>query len=168
MVESATQWFWQDPNFHSTAKLVGGIGKHTHTVHLQSPGGIAVVVGPEGALDKHNRYKQSCTCSSQATNTLHPVLDNSKAESCACCAVVDRARVLLLCAGLLWTSLELLSDWLATPYFVKLLQGNPKLAGQPEKQRRTAVQMCPRLVCFVHNALQVRMVGRQCSCGQLG
>jgi hypothetical protein len=74
--------------------------------------------------------------------------------------------VLLLCAGLVWTFLELLSYWLATPYFIKLLQGNPKLAGQPEKQRRTAVQMCPRLVCFVHNALQVMVVVKQRSCGQ--
>lgn len=75
------------------------------------------------------------------------------------CAVLDRrvtaavwARVL---AGLAWTFLEFVAYQLATPFFIQLLQGNPKLAGQAEKQRRTAVQMCPRLVCFVHNALQV-------------
>lgn len=65
--------------------------------------------------------------------------------------------ILSLSAGLAWALLELLSYMVAGPYFIKLLQANPKLANQPKKQRDTAVQMCPRLVCFVHNALQVTL-----------
>jgi hypothetical protein len=56
---------------------------------------------------------------------------------------------------LAWGGLELLTHLLLTPWFMFLLEGNPKLAGQQQKKAATAVQMCPRLVCFVHNILQV-------------
>lgn len=49
---------------------------------------------------------------------------------------------------------------LAKGWFIHLLEGNPKLAGKKDKQLKTAAQMCPRLVCFVHNMLQV--IGTRC------
>jgi hypothetical protein len=61
------------------------------------------------------------------------------------------------CAGVGWTLLEFLSYLFISPFFMHLLEGNPKLAGQQDKKRRTATQMCPRLVCFVHNIIQVRV-----------
>jgi hypothetical protein len=70
--------------------------------------------------------------------------------------LIDAVAAALTRAGLLWTLLELVSYFfLAKGWFIHLLEGNPKLAGQREKQEKTAVQMCPRLVCFVHNMLQV-------------
>jgi len=40
------------------------------------------------------------------------------------------------------------------PLFLRLLASNPS-AGTPAKRKRTATQMLPRAVCFVHNVLQV-------------
>lgn len=57
--------------------------------------------------------------------------------------------------GLAWAGLELLCHLVCTPYFMHLLEGNPKLAGQQAKKASAATQMCPRLVCFVHNILQI-------------
>lgn len=45
------------------------------------------------------------------------------------------------------------------PFFLQLLENNPKLAGQKKKQEATATQMMPRVVCFVHNIIQVRVTG---------
>jgi hypothetical protein len=61
-------------------------------------------------------------------------------------------------AGLAWAALELLSFLLLRPYFLRLLDGNPKLAGDNKGKAATATQMGPRVVCFVHNVLQVRVV----------
>lgn len=55
--------------------------------------------------------------------------------------------------------MELLAYMVVRPYFVHLLEGNPKLAGQRDKQERTATQMCPRVVCFIHNLVQVSAAG---------
>jgi hypothetical protein len=59
--------------------------------------------------------------------------------------------------GLAWTGLELLSYVLLRPTFIRLLDGNPKLAGNDAKKKKTATQMLPRVVCFVHNVVQVTL-----------
>ena len=67
---------------------------------------------------------------------------------CFCCAT----------AGLAWASLEVLSYILIRPFFLKLLDGNPKLKGKHKEQARTAIQLLPRVVCFIHNIIQVSAV----------
>ncbi|GBF91170.1 flagellar associated protein [Raphidocelis subcapitata] len=57
--------------------------------------------------------------------------------------------------GLAWAALELFSYLVLRPYFLRLLDGNPKLAGDTKGKAATATQMGPRVVCFVHNVLQV-------------
>ncbi|WIA12745.1 hypothetical protein OEZ86_006072 [Tetradesmus obliquus] len=57
--------------------------------------------------------------------------------------------------GLAWASLELISYVVIRPFFLQLLENNPKLAGQKKKQEATATQMMPRVVCFVHNIIQI-------------
>ncbi|KAI8469864.1 MAG: TLC domain-containing protein [Monoraphidium minutum] len=54
-----------------------------------------------------------------------------------------------------WASLELISYILIRPYFMLLLDNNPKLAGDAKAKGQTATQMLPRVVCFVHNVVQV-------------
>jgi hypothetical protein len=94
---------------------------------------------------------KGCLQTVLSTSSVLLLLTRVRVSSTAC--------VLLLCtAGAAWTSLEFLSYVLARGWFIHLLEGNPKLAGQREKQERTAIQMCPRLVCFVHNLLQVGML----------
>lgn len=39
---------------------------------------------------------------------------------------------------------------------MNLLDGNPQISGNKRKKARTATQMLPRVVCFVHNVMQVR------------
>jgi hypothetical protein len=62
----------------------------------------------------------------------------------------------MLHAGAAWASLELISYVLIRPYFLLLLENNPKLAGDKRRKGETATQMLPRVVCFLHNVLQVR------------
>jgi hypothetical protein len=50
--------------------------------------------------------------------------------------------------------MEVAFRFLLRPLFMRLLASNPK-AGDPRKRKRTATQMLPRAVCFVHNVLQV-------------
>ncbi|KAF8067209.1 glpF [Scenedesmus sp. PABB004] len=57
--------------------------------------------------------------------------------------------------GLAWASLELVSNLLVRPLFLQLLEGNPRMAGQEKKKASTATQMMPRVVCFIHNIIQV-------------
>eukprot|EP00879_Flechtneria_rotunda_P022882 GHRR01024185.1.p1 GENE.GHRR01024185.1~~GHRR01024185.1.p1 ORF type:complete len:172 (+),score=9.83 GHRR01024185.1:340-855(+) len=57
--------------------------------------------------------------------------------------------------GLAWASLELLSYILIRPLFLRLLDANAKLAADNKQKRVTATQMLPRVVCFVHNAIQI-------------
>eukprot|EP00882_Tetradesmus_deserticola_P004986 GHRQ01005255.1.p1 GENE.GHRQ01005255.1~~GHRQ01005255.1.p1 ORF type:complete len:280 (+),score=77.26 GHRQ01005255.1:161-1000(+) len=57
--------------------------------------------------------------------------------------------------GLAWASLELISYLLIKQYFMQLLENNPKLAGQTKQKEATAMQMMPRVVCFVHNVIQI-------------
>jgi hypothetical protein len=59
-------------------------------------------------------------------------------------------------AALAWSSLELVSYVLIRPLFLRLLERNPAIAGDPKRKAETATQMLPRVVCFVHNLLQVR------------
>lgn len=63
--------------------------------------------------------------------------------------------LLLHIAGLAWASVELISYLLIRPYFIRLMERNPRLAGQTKKQDRTATLALPRVVCFVHNIIQV-------------
>lgn len=57
--------------------------------------------------------------------------------------------------ALAWSSLELVSYVLIRPLFLRLLERNPAIAGDPKRKAETATQMLPRVVCFVHNLLQV-------------
>eukprot|EP00882_Tetradesmus_deserticola_P017293 GHRQ01018523.1.p3 GENE.GHRQ01018523.1~~GHRQ01018523.1.p3 ORF type:complete len:130 (-),score=15.22 GHRQ01018523.1:291-680(-) len=41
---------------------------------------------------------------------------------------------------------------------MQLLENNPKLAGQTKQKEATAMQMMPRVVCFVHNVIQVQFL----------
>lgn len=67
-------------------------------------------------------------------------------------------------AGLAWASLELIAYIIIRPLFIQLLDNNPKLKGNVKKQARTAVQMLPRVVCFIHNLIQVLLLSRE-QCG---
>jgi hypothetical protein len=58
--------------------------------------------------------------------------------------------------ALAWSSLELVSYVLLRPFFLQLLGRNPKIADNPAKKAETATQMLPRVVCFIHNLVQVR------------
>lgn len=106
----------------------------------------------------NGNYFQISACSSKRR------VCSSSPQALLCSATVVGRRIglrvtallIVIVAGLAWTSLELLTHTFAKERFIHLLKGNPKYAGQRQKQERTAVQMCPRLVCFVHNALQVR------------
>lgn len=69
-------------------------------------------------------------------------------------------------AGLAWTSVELIAYVMIRPYFMQLLNANPKLAGQQKKKERTASLMQTRVVSFLHNVVQVRAcltASSQCS-----
>jgi hypothetical protein len=57
--------------------------------------------------------------------------------------------------ALAWASLELVGYVLIRPYFLLLLDNNPKLAADKKKRGETATQMLPRVVCFLHNVMQV-------------
>lgn len=68
--------------------------------------------------------------------------------------VIQSAKTVGLFA-IAWTSLELVGYVLIRPYFKRLLEANPKLAGNDKKKGSTATQMLPRVVCFIHNVVQV-------------
>jgi hypothetical protein len=55
--------------------------------------------------------------------------------------------------------MEVAFRFLLRPLFMSLLASNPR-AGDPRKRKRTATQMLPRAVCFVHNVLQVPLALR--------
>jgi hypothetical protein len=63
-------------------------------------------------------------------------------------------------AGAAWTMLELTSYVIVRPFFLRLLDANPR-AGNIKKKAQTATQMLPRLVCFVHNSLQASVQQQQ-------
>lgn len=63
-------------------------------------------------------------------------------------------------AGAAWTMLELTSYVIVRPFFLRLLDANPR-AGDIKKKAQTATQMLPRLVCFVHNSLQASVQQQQ-------
>jgi len=57
-------------------------------------------------------------------------------------------------AGILWWCTELLANVVLRPWLLQQLKKNPKLANDA-KRAATATQMLPRVVCFVHNVIQV-------------
>ncbi len=62
--------------------------------------------------------------------------------------------------GAAWASLELFTYLVLRPYFLRLLDNNPKMKGNAKARGETATQMLPRVVCFVHNLMQVRIATR--------
>jgi hypothetical protein len=74
----------------------------------------------------------------------------------ACLSSVHSSCSAAVAAGLAWGSLELISYIIIRPFFLQLLENNPKFAGQTKKKEATATQMMPRVVCFVHNVIQVQ------------
>ena len=58
-------------------------------------------------------------------------------------------------AGCAWLALHFLSYLLLSPLFNKLLEGNQAYSGNKKKKERAIAQMMPRVVCFIHNVIQV-------------
>lgn len=41
------------------------------------------------------------------------------------------------------------------PIFLGMLSNNPKMVANPAKREKVAHMLSPRMVCFVHNIIQV-------------
>jgi len=63
-------------------------------------------------------------------------------------------------AGFAWFCLHLLCNLFVRPMFLGMLSNNPKMVANPAKREKVSHMLSPRMVCFVHNIIQV---GRMCT-----